>query len=488
MNPSITLIDAAAPRSDLRARRADGQSGAEPPFELELARETRRLQEREDDEDPSLGRAHQDESTDRTGAGADDGEDTAAKPTDDGRLATDPLPPGEPFVTPPPPLPTAIPVVAELLLTSRGPSIDPALENAPPVAEGTGTSPPVPSTTTARVPSPAAPAPETPPVSSGTAVPVTTAAPVTTATSAPGAGRPAVDASVADATQSSAEASSTTTTPAAPGSGDEQKVDAPAPRSRAATAEVRTAELRESRRDARAEQSAARAVSQADPEADTGDAAATLRTSRGGSTPVVPAADRPTLTHTPPAAPVEAPRVATASAPPTAPSVPQNLSAEHPTPATPAATSTAPGTPPTGVPVQSILSQIQMHVRAKGVRDLRLRLDPPELGRLHLRFLLDGDTIKVVVRAQSQEVVAALKSELSSFHNALRDSGIDLGSLDIDLDGGREAHGMSFDENGSHGSGHREAEGGAGRSSKSDQPASTTRPLMTTRGRLDVIA
>lgn len=108
------------------------------------------------------------------------------------------------------------------------------------------------------------------------------------------------------------------------------------------------------------------------------------------------------------------------------------------TPARTAPVSTAPAsTVTTSAPLEVILRQIRQQVRA-GVRDLQIRLDPPELGRLNLRFVLRGESLHVTVRASSSDVVAALKNDLAAFEQTLRDAGVDLSSLDIDLEQQRD--------------------------------------------------
>lgn len=86
------------------------------------------------------------------------------------------------------------------------------------------------------------------------------------------------------------------------------------------------------------------------------------------------------------------------------------------------------------VPVDRILQQVRHAIRG-GVQELKLRLDPPELGRLNLRLQMDGESLTVTVRVTSAEVAAALRAELSNFHDTLKDAGIDLTSLDIDVEG-----------------------------------------------------
>ncbi len=107
------------------------------------------------------------------------------------------------------------------------------------------------------------------------------------------------------------------------------------------------------------------------------------------------------------------------------------LSDARPAATTAAPAATAPGSSP--VPVETILSQVRVQVRA-GVKDLQIRLDPPELGRLHLRFQVEGGAVRVSVIATRPDVAAALKADLSAFVGTLREAGIDVASLDVDVE------------------------------------------------------
>lgn len=97
------------------------------------------------------------------------------------------------------------------------------------------------------------------------------------------------------------------------------------------------------------------------------------------------------------------------------------------------------------VPVQQILAQVQRAVRA-GLHELRIRLDPPSLGSLTLKFAMEGDSLTVHVRASRPEVVEALKNDLAGFADTLSKAGIDLTSLDVSLDADHGGEASSFRE------------------------------------------
>src|SRR5690606_4744705 len=102
--------------------------------------------------------------------------------------------------------------------------------------------------------------------------------------------------------------------------------------------------------------------------------------------------------------PASAPSVAPAAAPP-APT--PDLSAHRANPAGSMPPSTGPAVP---TPIDAILRQVRSKVSA-GVRELEIRLDPKELGRIDLRFLMRGESLHVTVRATSTEVVNALRHD-----------------------------------------------------------------------------
>lgn len=129
-------------------------------------------------------------------------------------------------------------------------------------------------------------------------------------------------------------------------------------------------------------------------------------------------------------------------------------------PAAPA--TTAPSAMAHSVPIQAILAQVRQQVRG-GAHAINLRLDPAELGRLTLRFRMEGDQLHVAVRASRPEVVEALRADLSAFADTLRDAGIDLTGLDIDLAAPRDgdsapAFADLLGESGSHGASRRDPE------------------------------
>lgn len=169
------------------------------------------------------------------------------------------------------------------------------------------------------------------------------------------------------------------------------------------------------------------------------------RESRASAPIQGPAAERPGETPVRSELPPQrAPAIADAAARPQTQAAGQNadVAAERAGATAQSAPAAAPAAP---VRVEAIFAQIRSHARG-GARELNLRLDPPELGELQLKFVLRGDQLRVSVRASSAEVAAALKADLGGFHDTLRQAGIDVMSLDIDVasHGGQGSNGGRF--------------------------------------------
>jgi len=92
--------------------------------------------------------------------------------------------------------------------------------------------------------------------------------------------------------------------------------------------------------------------------------------------------------------------------------------------------------PPAGLApsahLDGILQQVRLQVRP-GLQELTIRLEPPDLGSLHLRFVLQGDQLGVAVLASRADVAAALRTELRALEQTLRDAGVSVDSLDVDF-------------------------------------------------------
>ena len=255
--------------------------------------------------------------------------------------------------------------------------------------------------------------------------------------------------------------------------------------SRASTAEIRSREISLARADQRIDATPGRESTPAAPVSDRARTPETTLASeprRAGVEPPIPVA--PTRPVEPAAQVRTSPTPQLVAEPASAPPVASTPTA--PAPTTSVAATTMTGNP---VPVQSILQQVRMQVRSGGVRDLSLRLDPPELGRLTLRFVLDGETLRVMVRANRTEVVAALKAEMSSFQSTLRDAGIDVASLDIDLEHGDHAEGSKRDR----GRDTPTPDAAPGDATVAEAPAHrpthpTDQNLRAASGRIDVLA
>ena len=74
-----------------------------------------------------------------------------------------------------------------------------------------------------------------------------------------------------------------------------------------------------------------------------------------------------------------------------------------------------------------------VHLRPNST-ELRLRLDPPGLGELRLRFVYEAGRVRARVRASEPATVELLRSHAGDLGRAMRDAGIDLSDLDVHED------------------------------------------------------
>lgn len=122
---------------------------------------------------------------------------------------------------------------------------------------------------------------------------------------------------------------------------------------------------------------------------------------------------------------------------------------------------------------------ITAHVRTldrSGETEFRMRLDPPELGRVHVRLLSDGDAVRGQVLVADEAVRQVIESQLPELRQRLEAAGLSVGRFDVSTDPGANGRGNPYQP--------ATADLGA-------EPAATarpaTRPAAPARsGRLDV--
>ena len=93
----------------------------------------------------------------------------------------------------------------------------------------------------------------------------------------------------------------------------------------------------------------------------------------------------------------------------------------------------------------AILRQLRAQL-APGRRELTMRLDPADLGRLQLRLALRSGRLTATVRAESPEALAAIERQLPELAASLESQGFEVQDFDLELaDGALTDHGPADD-------------------------------------------
>ncbi|HKE02028.1 MAG TPA: flagellar hook-length control protein FliK [Planctomycetota bacterium] len=142
-------------------------------------------------------------------------------------------------------------------------------------------------------------------------------------------------------------------------------------------------------------------------------------------TPTAPEPERPV-------AAVDAPHAPLPSHTPAPPPLPSSSSAPLPPAAAP------PARPDPALPAwaaaESVLRQLRVHLRP-GAAEIRLRLDPPGLGELRIRFVYEDRRLRARVEATEPTTAALLREREHDLRAAIKDAGIDVADLDLAADG-----------------------------------------------------
>ncbi|MBI3817982.1 MAG: flagellar hook-length control protein FliK [Planctomycetes bacterium] len=78
----------------------------------------------------------------------------------------------------------------------------------------------------------------------------------------------------------------------------------------------------------------------------------------------------------------------------------------------------------------SIVRQISLHLRA-GASELRLRLDPPGLGELRIRFVYEAGKVRARVRTELESTASLVRERSDELRASMREAGIHITDLDI---------------------------------------------------------
>jgi len=111
---------------------------------------------------------------------------------------------------------------------------------------------------------------------------------------------------------------------------------------------------------------------------------------------------------------------------------------------TPAASPTATATPAVAV---QVADGIVAHARVldrDGATEFRLRLDPPELGRVHVRLVTDADGLRGQVVVADDAVRRMIESQLPELRQRLEAAGVTVQRLDVSTDPGTGGPGNPY--------------------------------------------
>ncbi|MBX9581944.1 MAG: flagellar hook-length control protein FliK, partial [Gemmataceae bacterium] len=138
---------------------------------------------------------------------------------------------------------------------------------------------------------------------------------------------------------------------------------------------------------------------------------------------------------------------------------------------------TAPARPPAAVQVADGVVAHARTLDRDGTVEFRLRLDPPELGRVYVRLLADGDAVRGHVVVADEAVRQVIESQLPELRQRLEAAGLSVGRFDVSADPGADGRGNPYRDAAAEG-GYESAAATARTVSRSTGPARS--------GRLDV--
>jgi flagellar hook-length control protein FliK len=80
---------------------------------------------------------------------------------------------------------------------------------------------------------------------------------------------------------------------------------------------------------------------------------------------------------------------------------------------------------------RSRIVQATQYLQGNGRTELRLQLNPPELGRLRLEVEMREGTLEVRIRVEDAQVREVIRSEMQSLDRALKDMDVDVSRFDV---------------------------------------------------------
>lgn len=122
--------------------------------------------------------------------------------------------------------------------------------------------------------------------------------------------------------------------------------------------------------------------------------------------------------------------------------------------------------------VEQVVKSMAMRTNANGTSEMRIRLEPENLGSVTLKLTVDGSSVSATAIAQNADVRSALMSHQHQLAKSLADSGLKLTGFSVDLSGG-DARRDSQDRTSGFGRRYTVHEtGGAEGSDSTESPAS----------------
>jgi flagellar hook-length control protein FliK len=80
--------------------------------------------------------------------------------------------------------------------------------------------------------------------------------------------------------------------------------------------------------------------------------------------------------------------------------------------------------------IEQIAQKVRTHLR-EGKWDMNLRLDPPELGSIKLRFSVTGNRLEASIEVEKLNVMQAIERDIPRLKESISSAGIDVGRLDV---------------------------------------------------------
>lgn len=148
---------------------------------------------------------------------------------------------------------------------------------------------------------------------------------------------------------------------------------------------------------------------------------------------------------------------------------------------------------PVNVPVQEQIAVRIRQAKDDGMDTISIRLDPAELGKLHIKLEIAQDgRAQVVVTADNRDTLEMLRQDARGLERALADAGVkaDSGSMQFDLrqQSGQNAAAGQFEFNQQQGGNARPEAGKTGRAGESASASIEPAPVLATVGDYNIVA